>query len=55
MSNVVKRIQTRPILINHVLKILSDEPGLSKINARFDPNEGIKKSKKEDIDFLKKE
>ena len=54
LSNIIKRIQTRPILINHVLKILSDEPELSKINEGIDPNEGIKKSKKEDIDFLKK-
>ena len=37
-----------------MLKILSDEPELSKINEGIDPNEGIKKSKKEDIDFLKK-
>ena len=43
LSNIIKRIQTRPILINHVLKILSNKPELSKINEGIDPNEGIKK------------
>lgn len=55
LSNIIKKIHNRPILINHVLKLLSDEPWLSKINSGIDPNKGIKKSKKEDIDFIKKE
>lgn len=53
LLNIVKRIQERPILINNVLTVLKKEPWLSEINIGIDPNEGIKKSKKEDEEYLK--
>jgi spore coat polysaccharide biosynthesis protein SpsF (cytidylyltransferase family) len=51
LLNIVKRLPDRPILINDILKVLEKEPWLSKINMGIDPNEGIKKSKKEDKEF----
>ena len=41
--------------MNDVLTVLSCEPQLSKINSHIDPDEGLKKSKKEDEEFKKEQ
>ena len=41
--------------MNDVLKVLSLEPELTKINSHIDPDEGLKKSKVEDEEYIKKE
>ena len=53
LCEIIQRIKKRPILINDVLSVLSSEPHLSKINSHIDPDEGLKKSKKEDEKYLK--
>jgi len=53
LCEIIQRIKKRPILINDVLSVLSNELHLSKINSHIDPDEGLKKSKKEDEEFLK--
>ena len=40
--------------MNDVLEILELEPELKEINSNIDPNEGLKKSQKEDKKFLNK-
>jgi spore coat polysaccharide biosynthesis protein SpsF len=51
ISEIIKRIQKRPILMKNVLYVLKQEPELLKINCYIDPNEGINKSKQEDNMF----
>ena len=46
--------KNKPILKDEVLEILSREPSLQKVNSDIDPDQGIKTSKKKDIDFLKR-
>ena len=54
LCQIIEKIETRPILMKDVLKILDSQPNLKKINSDIDPNEGLKKSKKEDENFLNK-
>ena len=51
IREIIKRIEKRPILMEDVISVLRQEPDLSKINANIDPDEGINKSKREDIIF----
>ena len=55
LREIVRRVQNRPIFMNDVLKVLSLEPELTKINSHIDPDEGLKKSKVEDEEYIKKE
>ena len=52
LRKIIKRIDNRPILMSHVLTVLSLEPQLSKINSHIDPNEGLKKSRQNDEKFI---
>ena len=54
LCQIIEKIETRPILMKDVLKILDSQPNLKIINSDIDPNEGLKKSKKEDEKFLNK-
>ena len=51
---IVSKIKKRPILMNHIVDLLIDEPELIKINKNVNRNEGELKSLKEDQEFLKK-
>jgi len=53
LCEIIRRVKKRPILMNDVLTVLSCEPQLSKINSHIDPDEGLKKSKKDDEEFSK--
>ena len=55
LCQIIRRVKKRPILMNDVLTVLSCEPQLSKINSHIDPDEGLKKSKKEDEEFKKEQ
>ena len=55
LCQIIRRVKKRPILMNDVLTVLSSEPQLSKINSHIDPDEGLKKSKKEDEEFKKEQ
>ena len=48
IKKIVKKISKRPILMNDVLDLFSDEPELIKINAHISQNEGMLKSLKKD-------
>ena len=52
LRKIIKRIDNRPILMSHVLTVLSLEPQLSKINSHIDPDEGLKKSRQNDEKFI---
>ena len=54
LISIIKRNKNKPILKDEVLEILSREPSLQKVNSDIDPDQGIKTSKKRDIDFLKR-
>lgn len=54
LLKVIERIDTRPILMNKVLELLENKSELTEINSWIDPDQGIKKSKNEDKDFLEK-
>ena len=54
LISIIKRNKNKPILKDEVLEILSREPSLQKVNSDIDPDQGIKTSKKKDIDFLKR-
>ncbi|MDC0208128.1 glycosyltransferase family protein [Nitrosopumilus sp.] len=53
LLNVIKGIDSRPILMDNILKLLEKNPELKEINSGIDPDQGIKKSKEEDKIFLK--
>ena len=53
LKKIISNIETRPILMNYVLKVLNQKPELIDINSGIDPDQGIKKSKEEDKKFLK--
>ena len=53
LKKIISDIETRPILMNYVLKVLNQKPELIDINSGIDPDQGIKKSKEEDKKFLK--
>ena len=55
LRQIIKKIVTRPILMNDVLSLFSKEPSLSKINDRYDANDGYKLSLEKDKEFLNKE
>ena len=48
IKKIVKKISKRPILMNDILDLFSDEPELIKINAHISQNEGMLKSLKKD-------
>lgn len=48
IKKIVKKISKRPILMNDILDLFSDEPELIKINAHVSQNEGMLKSLKKD-------
>ena len=52
LREIVRRVQNRPIFMNDVLKVLSLEPELTKINSHIDPDEGLKKSRQNDEKFI---
>jgi len=47
VESISKKIKNRPILMNHILDLLQNEPDLVKINQSVDPFAGFKKSKME--------
>jgi spore coat polysaccharide biosynthesis protein SpsF len=53
LLNIIKGIDSRPILMNNILNLLEKNPELKEINSGIDPDQGIKKSKEEDKAFLK--
>ena len=53
LKKIISNIETRPILMNYVLKVLNQKPELIDINSGIDPDQDIKKSKEEDKKFLK--
>jgi spore coat polysaccharide biosynthesis protein SpsF len=55
LQEIIQRVQNRPIFMRDVLQVLSLEPELTKINSHIDPDEGLKKSKAEDEQYIKKE
>ncbi len=55
VKQILKKIKRRPIFTDDILKLIQKEPQLKKINNNITPNEGIKKSLKEDNEFLKEQ
>ena len=51
---LISKINSRPIYLDKILKILDSEPELIKINQNHQPNEGYMKSLEEDKFFLNK-
>jgi len=49
---LMSRIKKRPIIMKDIIEQFELDPSLININKDIDYNEGYKKSKKEDIDFL---
>ena len=47
-EKLLSRINKSPIYLEDVLNVIKSEPGLLKINAQFERNEGYQKSLKED-------
>jgi len=53
ISEIVRLIPNRPILMENILDLFSKHPELKKINQEIPQNEGYLKSLKEDINFSK--
>lgn len=53
VREIIKKIESRPILIQDIVGLLKREPELMKINESNIRNEGYLKSLKEDEEFLK--
>ncbi len=51
---IFSSIKERPVHLNNILQLLENKPELIEINNDHKPNEGYKKSLKEDEEFLKK-
>ena len=51
--NIISKISERPILLQHILELYSNEPKLFEINIDIGPLEGYNKSIKYDEEFLK--
>jgi len=51
--NIISKISERPILLQHILELYSNEPKLFEINIDIDPLEGYNKSIKYDEEFSK--
>jgi len=49
VRKLVSKIKTRPIYLNDILRVLSEEPNLIEINSEHTLNEGYLKSLKEDM------
>jgi spore coat polysaccharide biosynthesis protein SpsF len=53
VKEIIRRIPEIPILTESILKLMKKEPKLKEINSKIIPNEGMNKSLKEDMEFLK--
>lgn len=51
VKEVFSRIRNRPVLLNDIKELFSQEPGLLSMNKNNIPNEGYLKSLKEDKEF----
>ena len=49
---LISKIQSRPIHLKDILKLLNSEPKLLEINKVHEPNEGLKRSLEDDRKFL---
>jgi len=50
---LISKIQSRPIHLKDILKLLNSQPELLEINKDHEPNEGLKRSLEEDKEFIK--
>ena len=55
VRQIMLKINKRPVLMEDILELMKNEPRLREINNKIIPDEGMKKSLKEDDIFLKKE
>ena len=53
IKKIIQKIPKKPILMDDILRLFSDEPELIEINKHIIPNEGMIKSLNDDKEFLK--